>query len=343
MLIRARAPLRLSFGGGGTELSPYLERYGGQVLNATINWHGYAILEPADNGKVRFIAADCGKVIEFEVGEEIPLGPGVALPLHRGVYNRIVRDYHGGKPLSLTLTTFSDAPVGSGLGASSTMTVAMIKAFDEYLGLALGEYEVAHLGFYIERIDLGLSGGRQDHYSASFGGFNFMEFSANDHVLVNPLRVRNWIVSELEASMLLYYTGTSRESANIIEDQRFRMEAQNDPIIEHLHQIKKYAVVMKEHLLKGELGSFARVLDLSWMEKKQTSNKISGDHIDNIYAMTKTAGVIGGKVSGAGGGGFMMLICDPSSIVCVRERLQQTSGFVTNCRFVHEGAQSWRI
>jgi D-glycero-alpha-D-manno-heptose-7-phosphate kinase len=341
MICRSRASLRLSFAGGGTELSPYLDIYGGHVLNATINMFAYASIMPRTDGKLEFIATDVGKSELIDATPEMPLDG--ALRLHRGVYSRIIRAFNDGKPLALTVITSCDAPIGSGLGASSTITVALIKAFDELLGLGLGYYELAHLAYEVERIDLKLNGGRQDQYASAFGGFNFMEFHSDDRVIINPLRIPEWIRSELEASLLLYYTGTSRESASIIVEQTKRIAQAESDTINSLHRIKAYATEMKEHLLKGQIDSMAHVLSKSWEEKRHQAASISNARIDHIYDKALDAGALGGKISGAGGGGFMMLMTDPVRRQDVMEVLKSEGGMLFPCSFSTEGAQSWRI
>lgn len=338
MIIRSKAPLRLGLAGGGTDVSPYCDTYGGVVLNVTIDLYAYCTIEPTDNGVVEFYAADRGEGFSAPVGELTLTGE---LPLHRGLYNRIVKDYCGGKPLSFRMTTYSDAPAGSGLGSSSTMVVAMVKAYMEWLNLPLGEYDMAGLAYRVEREDLGFSGGKQDQYAATFGGFNYMEFYKDNRVIVNPLRLKNWIKNELENSLVLYYTGTSRDSAKIIDEQ---VRCQKDEkSLEGMHELKRQAALMKEAILKGDFDGFADCLRAGWEAKKKTSSVISNPKIDEMYRYVMENGGRAAKISGAGGGGFMMIVCDPKRRFELVQALKQTDGQAIVTSFTERGTQAWTL
>lgn len=342
MIYRSRAPLRLGLAGGGTDLSPYCDKYGGAVLNATIDLYAYATLEiPAKDGRVHFITADSGITVSFDP-EHLDSISTTDLPLHVAAYRRILQRSGGGKPFSCSLTTYCEAPPGSGLGSSSTLVVAIVKAFVEALSLPLGEYDIAHLAFEIERIDAGLLGGRQDQYAAAFGGFNFIEFFANDRVIVNPLRIKNWIVAELESSIVLFYTGVSRSSAKIINEQTANITANNDAI-EAMHQLKSDAFSMKEAALKGNIGRMAEVLNSSWIAKRRTAGQISTSLIDDVMRTAFAAGARAGKVSGAGGGGFITFLVDPTRRINLIGALEKLEGRVMTCSFTKNGTEGWRI
>lgn len=341
MIVRSRAPLRLGLGGGGTDVAPFCDKYGGFVLNATVDLYAYTTIEPSDDGRVHIRAADRGDSIDFEAGTDFaPAGP---LQLQIGVYHRIARQYGQGKPLPLRITTYADVPAGSGLGSSSTLVVAMLKAYSELLGLPLGEYETARLAYEIERVDLAMNGGKQDQYAATFGGFNFMEFYADDKVIVNPLRVKQWIISELESSLVLFYTGVSRVSADIIDEQSRRFREQDSMSIAAANELKTSAIAMKEALLVGDLSRFAQCLDSSWSAKKRTAGKVSSAEIDETYRAAKESGALAGKVSGAGGGGFMMFLVEPTQRTEVVRVLDERPGRVINCHFTKHGTEGWKV
>ena len=341
MLVRARAPLRLGLAGGGTDVSPYCDLHGGYVLNATIDRYAYATIRTTEDAKARFIASD------QRISEEHGLAPWYPLrgelQLHKAVYNTIVSEFNDGQPIAMELNTFCDAPTGSGLGSSSTLVVVMIRAFAELLNLPLDDYTIAHLAHRIERIDCGLQGGRQDQYSATFGGFNFMEFYADDRTVINSLRVKNWIICELEASLVLFYTGVSRESARIIADQSGNIKAGSATAIEAMHALKKEAMVMKECVLRGDFAGIVDSMRMGWENKKKTASTVSNTNIEQIYSAAIGAGASAGKVSGAGGGGFMMFFVPPDQRMNVIRTLQGFDGQISNCHFTKYGTQAWKV
>jgi D-glycero-alpha-D-manno-heptose-7-phosphate kinase len=341
MLIRSKAPLRLGFAGGGSDIADYYNQYGGFVLNATIDLYAYCTIEPADDGRVVFEAAD--RAVKEEYAASSRLEDSKRLPLHTGVYNRLVSDYFDGKALSFKMTTYADAPAGSGLGSSSTMVVAMIKAYTEWLNLPLGEYDIAALAYQIERIDLGLAGGKQDQYAATFGGFNFMEFYRDERVIVNPLRLKRWIRNELEASLVLYYTGVSRESARIIAEQIEHTRRGDDKNVEGIHELKRQSLLMKEALLKGDFAGFSGCLLKGWLAKKSAASSISNSFLDDLYQYALDKGAKSAKISGAGGGGFMMIFCDPCKRISLITALKGKGGLVLTPSFTEIGTQAWII
>jgi D-glycero-alpha-D-manno-heptose-7-phosphate kinase len=342
MIVRARAPLRLGLAGGGTDVSPYCDVYGGHVMNVTIDRYAYAIIAPREGKESCFHALDVGHE-EIHACSNGGIDCGGALQLLKGVYARVSRNFLGGEQPSLTIKTFSDAPPGSGLGSSSTMVVALVQAFVEYFALPLGEYEVAQLAYDIERKDLKLAGGKQDQYAATFGGFNFMEFYADDRVIVNPLRIKDWVWAELESSLVLYFTGVSRASADIIEQQSRNVGDKNQASIDAMHQLRQEAVQMKECILKGDLRGLERTLQAGWEAKKKTANSISNPLIEQVEATAFAHGARAAKVSGAGGGGFMMFLCSPEDRIDLIRALLAHGGNVLDFHFTQQGATSWRI
>lgn len=338
---RARAPLRLGLAGGGTDVSPYCDIHGGYVLNATIDRYAYAVIKTLDEPVVRLLATDQQTFKVKSVTE--PLVLNGKFDLHKAVYNHMVQHFNNGKPIPMELSTFCDAPAGSGLGSSSTLVVVMIRAFAELLNLPLDDYTIAHLAYKIERIDCGLQGGRQDQYSATFGGFNFMEFYADERAVINPLRIKNWVICELEASLVLFFTGVSRESAKIIADQSNNVKSGSLDALEAMHGIKHEALVMKECLLRGDFTGLVESMLLGWENKKRSAKTVSNPHIDAIYDIAIAAGALAGKVSGAGGGGFMLFFVPTEKRMDVIRALSKFEGQVSNCHFTKYGTQAWQV
>ncbi len=341
-VIRSRAPLRLGLAGGGSDVSPFCDQYGGFVLNASIDRYAYATIQLNKTSEVVFNSAD-KEIIEV-FNNDSKTSPQLAeLPLHHAVYSKFIKTYNDGKIIPMTLTTFCDAPPGSGLGSSSTLVVAMIKSFVHLLNLPLDDYEIAQLAFTIERVDCNLSGGKQDQYAAVFGGFNFMEFNKNSSVVVNTLRLPRSVISELEASLILYSTGISRKSAKVIDDQMKSVEDGREQSMQALLSIRDAAFKMKEAVLKADYISFAELLNQGWHAKKNSSSSVSNKYIDAIYETAIDAGASAGKISGAGGGGFMLFYANPSDRMNVIRALNQFAGTVSNCHFIKRGAESWKV
>jgi len=330
----------LGLAGGGTDVSPYSDAYGGCVLNATIDRYALASVTLRDDGRVDFRATDLNKSEELDLAEPILLDSG--LRLHRGVYRRMMEQFNGGRYIPLSMCTHVDSPLGSGLGSSSALVVAMVEALREVVGAPLGEYEVAKLAFDIERSDLALGGGKQDQYAATFGGFNFIEFEADDRVIVNPLRVKRWIVSELETSIVLFFTGASRESAHIIRHQSESVASGGDAL-DGMHELKANAIKMKQALLFGDIPRVASLLEEGWEAKKRTSSVVSNTQIDEFYDGARRHGALAGKISGAGGGGFFAFIADATRRPeLIRYLSQFSQASVEVCRFTSDGVETWR-
>jgi len=338
MIYRSKAPLRIGLAGGGTDVSPYTDLYGGAILNASISLSAYASIKPTNDHTLTFQAYDRNEKEQWDLSDELPLNGN--LDLLKGVYLRIMKDYPFGCN-GFQLSTFVDAPAGSGLGTSSTLVVAILGAFAEMLKLPLGDYDMAHLAYDIERNDLHLAGGRQDQYAATFGGVNFMEFYKDDKVIVNPLRIRPQYLHELKNNLVLYFTDTSRESANIINEQVKNVKSKNEQSIEAMHQLKEQARMMKEALLKGHLNEFGEILDFGFNQKKKMANNISNSRLEEIYEAAKKAGATGGKISGAGGGGFMIFYCPENTNYQVKEALLKYGGEVKNYDFSKYGLTTW--
>lgn len=340
MIYRSKAPLRIGLAGGGTDVSPYCDMFGGAILNATISLSAYASIEPLEKNVVIVEALDRKEQQEHDAGKPLPING--ELDLLKGVINRIQKDY--GLPAGgFRLSTFVDAPAGSGLGTSSTLVVAIIGAFVEMLKLPLGDYDIAHYAFEIERNDLKLAGGRQDQYAAMFGGVNFMEFYKDDKVIVNPLRIRPQYMHELENNLVLYFTSTSRESATIIKEQVNNVNSNNEKSIDAMHQLKEQARMMKEALLKGKLHEFGEILDYGFQQKRNMAANISNSSIEEVYDAAKKAGATGGKISGAGGGGFMIFYCPGNTRFAVIDALNKFGGEIEKYSFTKYGLTTWCV
>lgn len=340
MIYRSKAPLRIGLAGGGTDVSPYSDEYGGAILNATVSLSAYASIEPLAENTIIVEALDRNEAEQYDWAATLPING--TLDLLKGVYNRI-HSMYSLPATGFRLSTFVDAPAGSGLGTSSTLVVAILGAFVEMLKLPLGDYDIAHLAYQIEREDLQLAGGKQDQYAATFGGVNFMEFNGEDNVIVNPLRIRPEYLHELGNNLVLYFTATSRESAHIIKEQVKNVHNKDATSIEAMHQLKLQAKMMKEALLKGRLNEIGEILDFGFEQKRKMAHNISNSTIEAIYEAAKKAGATGGKISGAGGGGFMIFYCPNNTRYAVIDTLKTFGGEIKNYSFTKYGLTTWTI
>lgn len=317
-------------------MPPYPERYGGCVLNATIDSFAWGSLCSRQDGKIRLHSADFNLMLEYTPESEMRLDG--QLDLVKAVINRAgIRDSAG-----FDIFLHSDAPAGSGLGSSSALIVALVGLIKEFRNMRLTSYEVAESAFRVERLDLAIQGGLQDQYAASFGGFNFMEFY-RDRVVVNPLRVNPEVLNELEHNLLLCYTGQTRRSDRIIEDQTQRLESGNSETMDALAEQKQLAIDMKSALMRHRLDDFGDLLHSAWESKRHISAKISNPLIDEMYAEARRSGALGGKITGAGGGGFILFYCQFENKHRVAEALMRLGAVPKEFAFDGHGLQTWRV
>jgi len=336
MIIRSKAPLRISFSGGGTDVSPYFEECGGVVLSATIDKYAYGSLRVKDERSVTVQSLDYDVVAKYNLDDDMPYNG--ELDLVKAVIKNMNKGYKHG----LEFFIHSDAPPGSGLGSSSTMVVALIGLLKHLQRLPLTNYEIAERAYEIERMDLGIKGGMQDQYAAVFGGFNFMEFSAAG-VIVNPLRIPAHVINELEYNLLLCYTGKTRLSANIITTQVDSYKNKDKRVLDAMDELKRITVEMKNALLQGQLTNFGRLLHEAWINKKQMARQITTATIDALYETARQYGALGGKILGAGGGGYLLLYCEFDKKHIIAEKLEKLGGQVVEFTFVKNGLQTWEV
>ena len=338
-VLRARAPLRVSFAGGGTDVPPFPRLEGGAVLSATISSFAYSTLRPRADNLVTVQSLDFGLSVNFGIDDPIVFDGELDLP--KAAIRRVMSHPGAHRSSGFDLFLHTNAPPGSGLGSSSAVVVCVVGVVAEHCGLDLTNYEVAEMACLLERQDLGISGGLQDQYAAAFGGFNFMEFTG-DEVLVNPLRIQESTVRELEHNMLLTYTGRTRFSDHIIEDQVARFEAGESEAVNGLRAQRELAVEMKRLLLRGEVNEFGVMLGEAWRQKRRMSDRISTPLIDEAVDVALRNGALGGKVTGAGGGGYMLFCCEFERRHLVAESLIKLGLTVSEFSFSKNGLTTWK-
>ena len=334
MIVRSKAPLRISFAGGGTDVCPYPEEKGGAVLNTTIDKYAYCTLAKRSDDLINAHSLDYD--VEAKYHQEEDLHYDGKLDLVKAA----IKVLGGGTGYDLFL--HSDAPPGSGLGASSTVTVALTGCFKNWLKLSFSEYDIAETAYRIEREELKLPGGRQDQYAAVFGGFNFIEFY-NGVTVVNPLRLKPEIINELEYRLMLCFTGKTRLSAGIIEDQVSGYVQGKKEVARALDRTKELTYRMKNALLLGRLDDFGQLLHEGWESKKKFSAKITDPAIDEIYEEARKSGALGGKLLGAGGGGYLLLFCEFNKKHLVARKLEKIGGQIVGFAFDFRGLQTWEV
>ncbi len=336
MLIRAKAPLRISFAGGGTDVQPFPKEEGGCVLNATLNRYAYGTLRPREDGQICINSLDFGVSINYSVEDKL---------LYDGKLDLVkaaIKKLGGNNSTGFDLFLHTDAPPGSGLGSSSAMMVVLIGLLREFKNLPLTDYETADLAYVLERKELGIEGGLQDQYAATFGGFNYIEF-LSDRVIVNPLKISSDLINELQYNLVLGYTGSTRLSAGIIHDQKKRYEARNKETLKALRELKRLTVEMKNALLRRNLDEFGYLLHEEWQHKKKMSSKISNPELDAFYEIARENGALGGKISGAGGGGFMFFYTQFEQKHKLVKKLKEAGCTITEVTFEPSGLQVWRL
>jgi D-glycero-alpha-D-manno-heptose-7-phosphate kinase len=331
--IRARAPLRISFSGGGTDVMPYPTDHGGSVLSATIDLYAFASLLPREDSDYR---------VRSEDGQARYTKPeDMVFDGHLDLVKACLRDMAPHTGLDLHL--FGDAPPGSGLGSSSALVVAMLAAVAELNHTPLTPYELAGRAYQVERVQLRQAGGMQDQYACTFGGFNFIEFLGEDRVVVNPLRVPPDVENELHGSLLLCYTGITRKSGGILHRQVEEYRAGRPESLGSLERIKGLTTEMKEALLTGDLVSFAEILDESWQAKRRLAVGITNDRIDELYEHARRSGALAGKLLGAGGGGHLLLFCPFERRPAIAQAMEEAGAQVVKFHFEPHGVQTWRV
>jgi D-glycero-alpha-D-manno-heptose-7-phosphate kinase len=337
MIIRSRAPLRISFAGGGTDVSPYMEEQGGAVLNVTIDKYSYSSLQLSDSPHVVVQSLDYDIIAKYDLDKPLPYDG--RLDLVKAVINRL-SPKENAKGLNVFMHT--DAPPGSGLGSSSSLVVSLVGLFQRWLHLPLTNYDIAELAYEIERVDMGIQGGRQDQYATTFGGVNYIEFS-KDATIVNPLRIPAEVLYELNYNLLLCYTGKTRLSAGIINSQVHNYVQREASVLQAMVELKSIAKAMKDNLLQGNLAEFGALLHEAWLNKQKMAREISTPYIQELYEAARANGALGGKISGAGGGGFMMVYCPFERKHTVAEKLEEIGAKVVDFHFDLNGLQTWDV
>jgi D-glycero-alpha-D-manno-heptose-7-phosphate kinase len=327
-----RSPVRISFGGGGTDLPAYYERYGGAVVSAALNKYFYTVLGKRRDGRVQVISSD---LRVFETWSDIATmdtrGSGLEIPL------AVLKDLQ--KEISVDLFLASEIPPGTGLGSSASVCVNILKTLTTYLHRPMSKYALAESAFHIAKNVLGRHVGKQDEYAAAFGGLNYIQFNSDGTVNVEALDISEDIKVDFERHLMLFFTGSAHHSWTILEEQENSTRKHSGLAIEALHTIRSLADEMRKALEEGNLDVVGSLMHQNWVAKKRVSGRITTERIDYLYELSLRHGALGGKITGAGGGGFLLLYCEPRNQISVREALEQQGVQEMAFSFDSQGAQ----
>lgn len=330
MLI-ARSPVRISFAGGGTDLPGYFERYGGAVLSTTINKYFYTILQKRSDDRIQVISSDLRVTETWEdIGRMSVKGTSLEIPLSA------LKEIGFDSPVDMFLA--SEIPPGTGLGSSASVCVGVLKALTTYRNQTLSKHQLAEMSFQIASKTLGKPVGKQDEYASAFGGLNFITFNSDGSTTVDPLNLPSDLLAEFQSGLMLFFTGLSHHSWTILEEQQRMVKAPASDRLEFLHEIRAFADDARDALKAGDLAGFGELLHRGWEAKKRVSDKISNPHIDEMYRVARQNGALGGKITGAGGGGFLLLFSPPDAKKRVRAALQAMGIREMNFEFDFQGA-----
>jgi D-glycero-alpha-D-manno-heptose-7-phosphate kinase len=327
-----RSPVRISFAGGGTDLPAYYQQFGGAVLSAAINKYFYTILGKRTDGRIQVISSDL-RIFEnwSDIATMKANGSGLEIPL------ATLKDL--GLRVSVDLFLASEIPPGTGLGSSASVCVNILKTLTSYLQTPISKHELAERAFQIAHSTLGRHVGKQDEYATAFGGLNFITFDRDGAVKVEPVDLEPQVMSQLQSNLRLFFTGSSHHSWSILEEQEQFTRKHTGSTVDALHEVRLLAERMRDALLAGDLPSFGTLLDEAWHAKKKFSSRISNARIDQLYALARQHGASGGKITGAGGGGFLLLYCEPSCQEAVRNAMAAEGIHEMTLRFDFHGAQ----
>lgn len=331
MTLVGRAPVRISFGGGGTDLASYYEKYGGVVVSAAINKYFYTILELRQDDRIQIISADLQ--LNQTVGDcyQLKYGEGLDIPVAVLKHLNVQR--------GMNMLMASEIPPGTGLGSSGAVTVNIINTINHLEHLKLSKQDIAEMAYNIEYNELNLPIGKQDEYASAFGGLNFMKFE-KDGVTVEPIEVHKEIRMRMEDDIMLFFTGRTRQSSKILRSQDASTKDDKGEVVERLHEIKDICFKVKKAIEIGDLVEMGKLLDLSWQNKKKLAKGITNARIDKIYEMAKKKGAVGGKLTGAGGGGYMMLFCEKKHQPDVIKAMVKDGLTLLDFKFDHKGCKT---